>query len=244
METYEDDPMAAVAGGATQAQSDDEGKASGGESAANQPAAKSQPARPRQPKSSIRKGRAVGGKVPRKSLVTMKTTATKRKGTPRRFLGHPGGGIVKPHPKLKPGTKAAREMSMQQRHSYGKKLLCIQRRPFQRVVREISQDYADDMRWTKGALNTLQEITEREMTKLVAKAQNLASYCDRVTLYAKDMRFAACHMDQKDQNMYEGHGKEGLVPYFSISAGAKTYHRLPILCQHYVPPKNTGAVKD
>ena len=74
--------------------------------------------------------KATGGKAPRKNLATKAA----RKSQPTT------GGVKKPH-RFRPGTVALREIRKYQKSSE----LLIRKLPFQRLVREVSQDFKTDL---------------------------------------------------------------------------------------------------
>uniref|UniRef100_A0A671MLQ9 Core Histone H2A/H2B/H3 domain-containing protein n=1 Tax=Sinocyclocheilus anshuiensis TaxID=1608454 RepID=A0A671MLQ9_9TELE len=74
--------------------------------------------------------KSTGGKAPRKKLATKAT----RKSAPAT------GGVKKPH-RYRPGTVALREIRRYQKSTE----LLIRKLPFQRLVREIAQDFKTDL---------------------------------------------------------------------------------------------------
>uniref|UniRef100_A0A3P8S0T2 Histone H3 n=1 Tax=Amphiprion percula TaxID=161767 RepID=A0A3P8S0T2_AMPPE len=84
--------------------------------------------------------KSTGGKAPRKQLATKAA----RKSAPAT------GGVKKPH-RYRPGTVALREIRRYQKSTE----LLIRKLPFQRLVREIAQDFKTDLRFQRGA-STLQ----------------------------------------------------------------------------------------
>ena len=89
-------------------------------------------------------------KVPRKSLATKAANKQIK-----------DAGIKKPH-RFHPGTVALREIKRYQKTTKP----CIPRAAFERLVREIGQDYKNDLRWTAGALDALREEAEAQVTQL------------------------------------------------------------------------------
>ena len=82
------------------------------------------------------------------------------------------------------GTKALQEIRRLQRNT---KLL-IPVLSFQRLVREITQDFAlEPMRWSKEALSALQEAAEDVLVHLLEDAQLCAVHAKRVTVMPKDV---------------------------------------------------------
>uniref|UniRef100_A0A5B7C7B7 Histone H3 n=1 Tax=Davidia involucrata TaxID=16924 RepID=A0A5B7C7B7_DAVIN len=78
--------------------------------------------------------KSTGGKAPRKQLATKAA----RKSAPTT------GGVKKPH-RYRPGTVALREIRKYQKSTE----LLIRKLPFQRLVREIAQDFKTDLRKSK-----------------------------------------------------------------------------------------------
>ena len=65
------------------------------------------------------------------------------------------GGIKKPH-RYRPGTVALREIRRYQKSTE----LLIRKLPFQRLVREIAQDYRSELRFQAEAIRALQEASD------------------------------------------------------------------------------------
>ena len=91
------------------------------------------------------------GKRPRKALATKAA----RKSAPA------SGGVKKPY-RYRPGTVALR---MIRKYQKGTELL-LRKLPFQRLVREIAQDYRSDLRFQSLALLALQEAAEAFLVSL------------------------------------------------------------------------------
>ncbi|RHY48105.1 hypothetical protein DYB30_003514 [Aphanomyces astaci] len=117
-----------------------------------------------------------GGKAPRKQLAAKKTT---RKQTPL------SGGIKKPH-RYRPGTVALREIRKYQKTTE----LLLRKLPFQRLVREIAQDYKTDLRFQSTAIIALQEATEAYLVGLFEDSNLCAIHAKRVTIMPKDIQLA------------------------------------------------------
>merc|ERR1712202_114627 len=81
--------------------------------------------------------KSTGGKAPRKQLASKAA----RKSAPST------GGVKKPH-RYKPGTVALREIRRYQKSTE----LLIRKLPFQRLVREIAQDFKTDLRFQSAAI--------------------------------------------------------------------------------------------
>jgi len=93
--------------------------------------------------------KTTGGKAPRKQL------AMKAARKP------PTGGVMKPH-RYRPGTVALREIRRYQKSTE----LLIRKLPFQRIVREIAQDFMTDWRFQSAAIVALQEASEAYLVGL------------------------------------------------------------------------------
>lgn len=60
--------------------------------------------------------------------------------------------------------------------------------PFQRLVREIAQDFRSDIRFQAKAILALQEATEAYITGLFEDTNLLAIHNKRVTVFPRDMK--------------------------------------------------------
>lgn len=122
--------------------------------------------------------KSTGGKAPRKQLATKAA----RKSAPAT------GGVKKPH-RYRPGTVALREIRKYQGNKYGVVNL-IRKLPFQRLVREIAQDFKTDLRFQSKAVEALQEASEAYLTALFEDTNLCAIHAKRVTIQPKDMQLA------------------------------------------------------
>ncbi|NJL70505.1 MAG: hypothetical protein HC888_02250 [Candidatus Competibacteraceae bacterium] len=120
-------------------------------------------------------GKKSGGKAPRK---------TQGMKAPRNMPAVVGG-IKKPH-RFKPGTVALREIRKYQKTGD----LLLRRLPFQRLVREIAQDFKTDLRFQGSAIAALQESAEMYLIGLFEDANLCAIHAKRVTIMPKDMRLS------------------------------------------------------
>ena len=93
--------------------------------------------------------------------------------------------VKKPH-RYRPGTVALREIRRYQKLTD----LLIQKLPFQRLVREITQDFKQDIRYQASALMALQEAAEAYLVGLMDDANLCAIHAKRVTIMPKDMQLA------------------------------------------------------
>lgn len=95
------------------------------------------------------------------------------------------GGVKKPH-RFRPGTVALREIRRYQKSTD----LLIRKLPFQRVVREVTQDLGAEMRFQASALAALQEAAESYLVGLMEDTNLCSIHTKRVTIMPKDMQLA------------------------------------------------------
>merc|ERR1712244_171809 len=107
----------------------------------------------------------VEGKAPRKQLATKAA----RKSAPLT-------GGVKVARRYRPGTVALREIRKYQKSTE----LLVRRLPFQRLVREIAQNYKADLRFQGSAIMALQEATEAYIVGLMEDTNMCAIHAKRV----------------------------------------------------------------
>ena len=95
------------------------------------------------------------------------------------------GGVKKPH-RYRPGTVALREIRKYQKSTE----LLIRKLPFQRLVREISQDFKTELRFQSSAILALQESAEAYLVGLFEDTNLCAIHAKRVTIMPKDIQLA------------------------------------------------------
>ena len=95
------------------------------------------------------------------------------------------GGVKKPH-RYRPGTVALREIRRYQKSTE----LLIRKLPFQRLVREVAQDYKTDLRFQGSAVLALQESAEAYLVGLFEDTNLAAIHAKRVTIMPKDIQLA------------------------------------------------------
>ncbi|TKR62605.1 hypothetical protein L596_026538 [Steinernema carpocapsae] len=117
----------------------------------------------------------------------------RRKGSPQ-AAGHQSRSQVgprqrrrqkKPH-RYRPGTVALREIRRYQKSTE----LLIRKLPFQRLVREIAQDFKTDLRFQSSAVLALQESAEAYLVGLFEDTNLCAIHAKRVTIMPKDIQLA------------------------------------------------------
>lgn len=138
-------------------------------------------------------GKSTGGKAPRKQLASKAA----RKSAPStgsykvsslsdsHMTNKITGGVKKPH-RYKPGTVALREIRRYQKSTE----LLIRKLPFQRLVREIAQDFKSDLRFQSSAIGALQESVEAYLVSLFEDTNLCAIHAKRVTIQSKDIQLA------------------------------------------------------
>ena len=148
-------------------------------------ATRNQGKQPRQP---------IAAKVPRKQLQPQKTTPHGGKrhkpGQPLIPAGESRFGYYVPAQnktfKYRPGTAALKEI----RHYQKRTALLIRKLPFQRLVREIAQDFKTDLRFQGSAMTALQEAAEAYLVGLFEDTNLCAIHARRVTIMPKDIQLA------------------------------------------------------
>lgn len=88
--------------------------------------------------------------------------------------------------RYRPGTVAFREIRRYQQSTE----LLMPKQPFERVVREIIQDFNKDLRCQPEALQVLQEATEAYLVGVFKDTNFSAIHARRVTITPKDMQLA------------------------------------------------------
>ena len=95
------------------------------------------------------------------------------------------GRQIKPH-RYRAGTAALRDI----RHFQKSTALLIRRLPFQRLVREIAQDFKTDLWFQSAAILCLQEASEAYLVSLFEDTNLCAIHARRVTIMPKDIKLA------------------------------------------------------
>jgi histone H3 len=119
-------------------------------------------------------------KAPRKPLQHRPAQTTgldPKNGQPR--------SAKKPH-RFRPGTVALREIRKYQRSTE----LLIRKLPFQRLVREIANDFKTNLQFQSQAILALQEASEAYLVGLFEDTNLCAIHAKRVTVMPKDLHLA------------------------------------------------------
>ncbi|KAG6906917.1 hypothetical protein DXG01_011376 [Tephrocybe rancida] len=140
--------------------------------------------------------KSTGGKAPRKQLAS--------KSAARKTAANATGGVKKPH-RFRPGTVALREIRRYQKSTE----LLIRKLPFQRLVREIAQDFKTDLRFQSSAVMALQEAAEAYLVSLFEDTNLAAIHAKRVTIQPKDLALARRLRGERSRS---GSGKQPPSP--------------------------------
>jgi histone H3 len=119
--------------------------------------------------------KSTGGKAPRKALASKAAVQSAPK----------TGGAKKPR-RFRPGTVALREIRRYQKTSD----LLLRKLPFQRLVREIAQEFKTDLRIQSSAIMALQEASEAYLVGLFQDSLLCAIHAKRVTVFPRYVQLA------------------------------------------------------
>ena len=95
------------------------------------------------------------------------------------------GNARKPH-RYRPGTVALREIRRYQKSTE----LLIRKAPFERLVREIAQDFKTELRFRSDSIKAFQEAAEFYLIGLFEDSNLCAIHARRVTIMIKDIQLA------------------------------------------------------
>ena len=106
----------------------------------------------------------------------------------RRILPQPVAptSAAAPDARLRPGTRALLQIRKYQRSTD----LLIKKAPFIRLVREIAQDFGDDIRFSPAALEALHEDAESYLVSLFKDTNLCAIHAKRITITLPDLKLA------------------------------------------------------
>ena len=119
--------------------------------------------------------KSTGGKIPRKQVANKSS-------------GKRNVSVVdsKKIHRFRPGTVALREIRKYQKSTE----LLIRKLPFQRLIRELAQDFRNDLRFQSSAVLALQEASEAYLVGLFEDTNLCAIHAKRVTIMPKDILLA------------------------------------------------------
>jgi len=127
--------------------------------------------------------KSIGGWID--PTLKAKTCKVKSKGKSEKKEGEKKKGTKKR--RSKPGTAVLREIRYYQKQSG---CLLIPQAAWRRLVRELGQDYMEDLNYTKGALELFQFAAESYLVGLFEEAQLCALHAGRVGILPKDLQLA------------------------------------------------------
>jgi histone H3 len=107
---------------------------------------------------------------------------------PKKFVKHlPGTGKLKKPHRFRPGTVALREIRKYQKSTD----LLLRKLPFQRLVREITQEFnTNNLRFQGTALLALQEAAEDYLVHLFEDTNLSAIHAKRITIMPRDVQLS------------------------------------------------------
>ena len=139
-------------------------------------------------KTTARKSTGGGIKKPRKQIPLPSKSKLQTKSA-KKTVPVPesitGGGIKRAH-RYRPGTVALREIRKYQKSTD----LLLRKLPFQRIVKDITQSYKQDIRYRSSALEALQHSCEAFIVGLFEDTNLCAIHAKRVTIMVKDIALA------------------------------------------------------
>jgi histone H3/H4 len=94
--------------------------------------------------------------------------------------------MLRKNRRAKPGQKAVREIKRYQKSDK----FMLPRTSFQRLVREIGQQFKTNLNWSSDSMEALQVASEAYLTDVFVDADLCARHAGRETLLAKDVRIA------------------------------------------------------
>ena len=124
-------------------------------------------------------------KMTRSKQTARKSTGGKAKVTSCWKSAPAFGGVMRP-PRYRPGTIVLREIRRYQKSTE----LLIRKLPFQRLVREIAQEFKTQMKFQAAAIGALQEAAESYLVGLFEDTNFCAIHAKRVTIMPKDIQLA------------------------------------------------------
>ncbi len=118
-----------------------------------------------------------------KKILALKVQAANKKQEAAQLKKN---GALKRKYRYRPGTVALREIRRYQKSTE----LLIKKRPFQRLVREVANEFKADLRFQATALMALQEAAEAYLVGLFEDTNLCAIHAKRVTIMPKDIQLA------------------------------------------------------
>ena len=95
-------------------------------------------------------------------------------------------GLIRKKRRFRPGALALREIRKYQKSTN----TLLAKLPFQRLVREIAQNFKSELRFQSMAVYALQEAAEAYLVRLFEDTNLCAIHAKRVTITPQDMQLA------------------------------------------------------
>lgn len=134
-------------------------------------------------KAAAGEGSSAGSKKRRRGATASKKATAAAAATAEATDAHQAGGLRKKR-RRRPGTVALREIRRYQRSTD----LLIKKLPFQRLVREITQEFMPGARFSSDAIVALQEASEAFLVSTFEDTKLAAIHARRITITPQDMR--------------------------------------------------------
>ena len=131
--------------------------------------------------------RSTGGKAPRKELANKAARKTAKP-------------AAKPH-RFRPGTRALMEIRKYQKTTAP----LLEKKPFERVVRDVAKELRPGLRFKPESIQALQVAAEDLLVQLYEDAVTLAIHVKRITITRKDL-LLAIRMRGMDKTILPGLG--------------------------------------
>lgn len=129
--------------------------------------------------------KSVGGKMPREDVQPPRKKAVFRSHTKDSPKKKHSGKTGHPH-RYRPGTVALKEIRKYQKSTE----LLIDRLPFQRLVRDVTEGIKSGIKFQSQAIFALQEAAEAFLVGLFEDTNLCAIHAKRVTVMPRDMQLA------------------------------------------------------
>lgn len=140
---------------------------------------------------------------------------------PRKRLAPTIDGQRRAH-RWRPGTKTLMDMKRLQK-SGG---LLMQHAPFNRLAREVGEEYQENLRYSSDFLTALQAFVEDRMIRVMRNANRIAIHANRETVYARDVQLARDLVEPElrvSDIQYESDIPEAALRKMALRAGIKRF---------------------
>ena len=133
-----------------------------------------------------RKNPTTASKKEEEMAPTKQTARAKKSVSAKKTKSAGAGSGSKKARRWRPGTVALREVRKLQKGTG----LLVQKAPFQRLVRQLSQQHKQELRFQSSAILAIQEATEAFVVSVLADTNLCAIHAKRVTIQGKDLQLA------------------------------------------------------